>query len=179
MRYLTLALASLAPPVRAMNIKNLLLTAGIGLTMIATTTQARLGWTLEKCREFYGPDNGEETTATGSKFHSFHKSGIRICIFFTDDKAVEMEYDYRPKGYFPSSHEIYDLLDKNKLDAEWSYEPFHKTDENGKFTVWLAVAQNHIKLAAEYQKLKEGGMLLIMLQSQYEKEQERDSSPDL
>jgi hypothetical protein len=57
-------------------ISRTLMTAALSLIISAIAAHARLGWTLDKCRDFYGSDNGEETAATKDEIEDQQASRI-------------------------------------------------------------------------------------------------------
>jgi hypothetical protein len=156
--------------------KALLITLAVGLFAV-TTAHARLGWTLEKCREFYGPDK-EATAPGGTVGHTFHKDGVDIdivIIFDSSGKASLISYYFSLE---PTLHEIHDLLDKNSLGATWDYTPRRSGDGYQKWTEWLAYRQGGLMLIAQHHKAPYNS-LTISLQSEAQREREQNSNPNL
>ncbi len=151
----------------------LFITLAVGLLAV-TTVQARLGWTLGKCREFYGADQ-EGVSPDGKQFDEFAKAGVKVIIVFTDDEAVYIRYLFDGNKPEPALHYIHDLIDRNSLGATWNYTPLKGGDGVEKWTEWNAFAQGKRRVVAQYQNLE----LLTVRYSELIREQERQSNPNL
>ncbi|SRR5258708_6832570 len=155
--------------------KRLFITLAAGLFAV-TTAQARLGWTLEKCIEFYGP-NTAGSDKDGTRWQTFEKEGIKITCVFRDNHAVYIRYDFSWLGQPPSVHQIHDLLDKNSLNATWGYQSVRHYDGVRQWISWYAYSRGRKKIIAQY--TESDNDLIINLVSEHEREQEADSNPNL
>ena len=83
----------------------LTLTAALGLTISATTGQARLGWTLDQCRQKYGTEKKIARSADlNLPVYIFETPYFKIITWMMDGKVVYIDYvalpEWTPTGLF-------------------------------------------------------------------------------
>ena len=92
----------------------LLLTLAFGLS--ATTTQARIGYTLNQCVKEYGPYKMRQSWI--GTVYDFQVNGERLAVVIQNDLVSSIQYN-KPTGVQFDVNEMDDLLDKNKGNSVW------------------------------------------------------------
>lgn len=120
----------------------LLLTLAVGT--IATTTQARIGYTLDQCVKEYGPYKTRQSWI--GRVYDFHFNDERITVTIQKDTVDSVQYT-KPDGAKFDINEIDDILDENKGSSVWGAPNPNLGD--GTDHVWLTttgpdlVAEHH------------------------------------
>jgi hypothetical protein len=108
-----------------------IMTAG-ALLIIQGISQARIGWTLEQCRERYGKETNIHVPGSVNEVVEFRVGNFFVGCSFIDNKVAYINYfKEEPWGKKFSDEELNDLLEKNSNGCIWKPEgsngwPEHK-----------------------------------------------------
>jgi hypothetical protein len=129
-------------------------TASLALSLlgVAVTSQAKIGWTLERYQEAYGNETEVfRSPEDGREVHHFLIEGIHIYVAF--DAAGKVDHiEYTPvKGRF-SLDTLHQLLEANSGGFEWDFAGKKAKDGVRYYIRWYAYQHGRKMMDAEYEE---------------------------
>lgn len=124
----------------------------LGLALsLSISAQARLGWTLDECKEHYGEATARPSVMDGTTVYDFTVSGIHITASIGIDNVVS-KIEYWKADYSNwNLDQIKTLLEKNKGNCTWDYDNSTYFAKDGR-TVWDGKYLGEIKQIACWKK---------------------------
>jgi hypothetical protein len=164
-----------------------LLTASLWL-ITQRPSQARIGWTLEECREHYGKEVDVSVPPAGPlhELVLFHAGNFYIGVKFLDGKVGYIHYGKRGEDFGKklSHEELSDLLEKNGSGCVWKPEgengTSHETwfeDQKLLYVNWTGFRQDQPVMSAFYvdDSLQEKPSPMLTIQTlEFEKWEKED-----
>lgn len=137
------------------------ITTVAALLMTQAASQARLGWTLEQCREAYGKETNVSIPPAGvlHEVFDFSVGNFFVGVTFLRDKVAYIYYFKKGPDWGKkfSDEEINNLLEKNSSGIVWKPEgtggkPHEDwiSDSKTLYLLWTAYQGNTAVMAAEY-----------------------------
>src|ERR1700730_5325070 len=159
------------------------------LLMMQSASQARIGWTLEQCREAYGKEANISIPPADALYEGvdFRVGNFFIGVSFLADKVAYIYYfkDGPDRGKKITDDEINNLLEKNDNGSVWKPEgtggkPHEDwiADSKTLYLLWTVYQGNTAVMTAEYSDdslTKEARPTLSIETIEYKKLVEEDS----
>jgi hypothetical protein len=156
------------------------------LLLIQRTSQARIGWTEDECREHYGKEI-DIGRADGTLYEVFHVGNLNINLSFLGGKVAHISYVKvgEDQGKEFSDEEIKDLLQQNGNGCVWKPEgekgSSHKAwYESSKelYLYWTGFRDEQPVMSAIYldASLQEKPHTVLLIETEeYKKNEQEDS----
>jgi hypothetical protein len=116
------------------------------LALTLVSARAELGWTLEQCKQYFGPYRSRISKAFGNRVYDFEKAKYHLTVWLgSDEKVVGIEYRKLDKS--PLLEGEIEALLENKGDCTWDAP---SSNANGEIQ-WVGMdADQRARLIATY-----------------------------